>query len=77
MGSDKGTLSVQPRLHSNTTSTVLSDTNEQTRTEKSQSSHVKEGEVLHIVEGGPTRKAKRGKPMVGSDKGCGGTIRCL
>ena len=41
------------------------ETNALTRTEKSQSSHVMEGEELHIVEGTSDPKTKRGEPMEG------------
>jgi hypothetical protein len=42
-----------------------SETNALTRTEKSQSSHVMEGEELHTVVGRSDPKTKRGEPMNG------------
>jgi len=42
-----------------------SETNALTRTEKSQSSHVMEGEEQHTVEGRSDPKTKRGEPMEG------------
>jgi hypothetical protein len=42
-----------------------SETNALTRTEKSQGSHVMEGEELHTVEGRSDPKTKRGEPREG------------
>jgi hypothetical protein len=42
-----------------------SETNALTRTEKSQSSHVRRGGVLQTVEGRCDPKTKRGEPMEG------------